>query len=189
MPKVAVMLATGYEEGESLFVVDIMRRAGFTCDAVSIEGKQVTGCHNITALADAVFDGSLDAYDAVVVPGGMPGAANLAACIPFVKALRAAYDSGKLVASICAGPLSLEAAGILDGKRFTCFPSRKDTMSKTGSWVDELVVQDGTVLTSQGPGTTLHFAYALVDALSGNGDALREGMLYRKVLEAQAPNH
>ena len=182
MPKVAVMLATGYEEGESLFVVDIMRRAGFACDSVSIEGEQVTGCHSITALADVVFDGSLDAYDAVVVPGGMPGAANLASCEPFVAALRKAYDEGKLIASICAGPMSLDKAGILEGKRFTCFPTRKDSLGKNGTWVDELVVQDGNVLTSQGPGTTLHFAYALVDALGGDGDALRNGMLYAKVL-------
>lgn len=182
MTKVAVMLATGYEEGESLFVVDIMRRAGFACDSLSIEGEQVTGCHNITALADKVFDGALDDYDAVVVPGGLPGASNLAECEPFVAALRNMYDEGKLVASICAGPMSLDKAGILDGKRFTCFPTRKETIGTNGTWVDELVVQDGNVLTSQGPGTTLHFAYALVDALGGNGDALRDSMLYSKVL-------
>ena len=182
MKKIAVMLATGYEEGESLFVVDILRRAGFASDSVSIEGEQVTGCHNITAVADLVFDGSLEGYDAVVVPGGMPGAANLAACEPFVAALRTAYDEGKLIASICAGPMSLDEAGILEGKRFTCFPSRKDTIGTNGTWVDELVVQDGNVLTSQGPGTTLHFAFALVDALGGDGDALRNGMLYSKVL-------
>lgn len=184
MPKVAIMLATGYEEGESLFVVDIMRRAGFECDSVSINGSQVTGCHNITALADVEFDGSLKGYDAVVVPGGMPGAANLAECTPFVTELRKTYDAGKLVASICAGPMSLDKAGILDGKRFTCFPTRKDSIGTSGIWVDELVVQDGNVLTSQGPGTTLHFAYALVDALGGDGDTLRNGMLYAKVLQA-----
>ena len=183
MPKVAVMLATGYEEGESLFVVDIMRRAGFECDSMSINGEQVTGCHGITALADVEFDGTLQDYDAVVVPGGMPGAANLAECQPFVDELRKAYDAGKLIVSICAGPMSLDKAGILDGRRFTCFPTRKDSIGIAGTWVDELVVQDGNVLTSQGPGTTLHFAYALVDALGGNGYALRNGMLYTKVLQ------
>lgn len=170
--RVAVMLATGYEEGESLFVVDILRRAGFACDAVSISGPQVTGCHDITVVADVEFDGQLAGYDAVVVPGGMPGAANLAAHDGFVAALRAAYDEGKLIASICAGPLSLDRAGILDGKHFTCFPTRKDTLGLAGTWVDELVVQDGNVLTSQGPGTTLTFAYALVDALGGDGSKI-----------------
>jgi 4-methyl-5(b-hydroxyethyl)-thiazole monophosphate biosynthesis len=189
MKKAAVMLAQGYEEGESLFVVDIIRRGGFECDVVGLESQQVTGCNGITALADKVFDGSLDGYDLVVLPGGMPGAANLAANDALIEAVKKMAAEGKLVASICAGPMSLDRAGLLDGRRFTCFPTRKDTIGQKGEWVDELVVRDGNVITSQGPGTTLHFAYALVDALSGNGDALREGMLYRKVLEAQAPNH
>ena len=63
MKKAAVILAPGYEEGESLFVVDIIRRGGFACDSVSIAGEQVTGCNGITAVADKVFDGSLDDYD------------------------------------------------------------------------------------------------------------------------------
>lgn len=60
---------------------------------------------------------------------------------------------------------------------------------ESGTWVDEVVVHDGNVLTSQGPGTTLHFAFALVDALGGNGDALRDGMLYGKALRDGALLH
>lgn len=182
MKKAAVMLAPGYEEGESLFVVDIIRRGGFACDAIGLEGQQVTGCNGIIALADKVFDGSLDGYDLVVLPGGMPGAANLAASDALVAAVTAVAERGGLVASICAGPMTLDRAGLLDGRRFTCFPTRKDSLGQKGEWVDELVVRDGNVITSQGPGTTLHFAYALVDALGGDGDALRERMRYNRVL-------
>ena len=185
MKKVAVMLATGYEEGESLFVVDIIRRGGFECESVGLNDAQVTGCHDITALADKVFDGSLDEYDMVVVPGGMPGAANLADDQRFVDALRTFGNTkGKLVASICAGPMSLDRAGLLAGRTFTCFPTRKDSIGKDGTWADEVVVRDGNVITSQGPGTTLHFAFALVDALGGDGDKLRNAMLYTKALSA-----
>ena len=184
MKKVAVMLATGFEEGESLFVVDIIRRGGFTCDSVSIEGEQVTGARDITVVADQVFDGSLEGYDMVVLPGGMPGAANLARDGRLVAAIRERFDAGAVIASICAGPMSLDAAGLLDGRRFTCFPTRKDEIGKAGTWVDELVVRDGNVITSQGPGTTLHFAYALVDALGGDGKSLSDGMLYTKVLKS-----
>ena len=125
MKKAAVMLAPGYEEGESLFVVDIIRRGGFTCDAIGLESLQVTGCNGITAVADKVFDGSLEGYDLVVLPGGMPGAANLAANDALIEAVRKMADEGKLVASICAGPMSLDRAGLLDGRRFTCFPTRR----------------------------------------------------------------
>ncbi len=181
MKKAAVMLAPGYEEGESLFVVDIIRRGGFECDSIGLDGKQVTGCNGITALADKVFDGTLDGYDLVVLPGGMPGAANLAANDELISAVRKMAGEGKLVASICAGPMSLDRAGLLDSRRFTCYPTRKDEIGKDGEWVDEVVVRDGNVITSQGPGTTLSFAYALVDALGGDGEALRNRMLYTKV--------
>ena len=185
MKKVAVMLAPGYEEGESLFVVDIIRRGGFVCESVGLNDARVTGCHDITALADTLFDGSLDEDDMVVVPGGMPGAANLADDQRFVDELRTFGNTeGKLVASICAGPMSLDRAGLLAGRRFTCFPTRKDTIGTDGTWVDEVVVRDGNLITSQGPGTTLHFAFALVDALGGDGDKLRNAMLYTKALSA-----
>jgi 4-methyl-5(b-hydroxyethyl)-thiazole monophosphate biosynthesis len=184
MKSVAVMLATGFEEGESLFVVDIIRRAGFACDILSVEGtREVSGARDIAVVADDIFDGSLAGYDMVVLPGGMPGAQNLAEDERLVEALRERFSAGALIASICAGPMALDAAGLLDGRRFTCFPTRKDQIGTKGTWVDELVVTDGPIITSQGPGTTLHFAYALVDALGGNGDALRDGMLYTKVLE------
>ena len=181
MKKAAVMLAPGYEEGESLFVVDIIRRGGFECDSIGLDDKQVTGCNGITALADKVFNGSLEGYDLVVFPGGMPGAANLAANDELIAAVRKMASEGKLVASICAGPMSLDRAGLLTGRRFTCFPTRKDEIGKDGEWVDEVVVRDGNVITSQGPGTTLSFAHALVDALGGDGEALRNRMLYTKV--------
>ena len=95
MKKAAVMLAPGYEEGESLFVVDIIRRGGFACDAIGLESLQVTGCNGITAVADKVFDGSLEGYDLVVLPGGMPGAANLAANDALIEAVRKMADEGK----------------------------------------------------------------------------------------------
>ena len=182
MEKVAVMLAEGFEEGESLFVVDILRRAGFDARTLSIAGEIVKGARDIEVVADEVFSGSLDGYSMVVIPGGMPGAANLAACAPLVACLRERAQAGALVASICAGPMALDAAGLLSGRRFTCFPTRKDSIGRDGTWVDEPVVRDANIITSQGPGTTLHFAYALVDALGGDGSALAGAMLYTKVV-------
>ena len=76
--KIAVLLATGYEEGESLFLADVLMRGGFACDLVSTTGEQmVSGCHGITARADRLLDGDMQEYDMVILPGGMPGAANL----------------------------------------------------------------------------------------------------------------
>ena len=182
--KVAVMLAPGYEEGEALMVVDIMRRAGFECDAVGLLGREVTGGHGITALADKVFEGSLAGYDLVVLPGGYDGSAAMRDHDGFLSALRDHVAAGGRYAAICAAPIALDRAGLLDGKRFTCYPTTAAKIKADAKWVDEIVVTDDNLMTSQGPGTTSHFAYALVDWLGGDAEKLREGMLYNKVLSA-----
>ena len=59
MTKVAVMLANGFEEIEALTVVDVLRRAGITCEMIGFE-KIVTGSHDISVQADQIWDGKLD---------------------------------------------------------------------------------------------------------------------------------
>lgn len=184
MAKVAVMLAPGYEEGEALMVVDIMRRAGFECDAVGLLGREVTGGHGVTALADEVFEGSLEGYDLVVLPGGYDGSAAMRDHDGFLAALREHVAQGGKYAAICAAPIALDRAGLLDGKRFTCYPTTAAQIEADAEWVDEIVVTCDNLMTSQGPGTTFHFAYALVEWLGGDAEKLREGMLYNKVLSA-----
>ena len=73
--KVGMMVANGYEEVEMLTVVDLLRRAGMTCDIISVTGKkELTSSHKVTVIADLLFeDADFDSYDALVIPGGMPG--------------------------------------------------------------------------------------------------------------------
>lgn len=181
--KAAVILAPGYEEGEALLTVDIIRRGGFECDAVGLLGDEVTGGHAITAKADVVFDGSLEGYDLVVLPGGYDGAATMRDHDGLIAAIQAHAAAGKLIAAICAAPIGLDRAGLLEGRRYTCYPTTRAEIKAQAEWVDELVVTDGNVITSQGPGTTFPFAYALVDALGGDGDKLREAMRYNRALQ------
>ena len=74
MAKVAVIIAPGFEEGEGLALVDVFRRAEIACDMVGLESAEVAGGHEIVVRTDVVFDGSLDDYDMVVLPGGYGGA-------------------------------------------------------------------------------------------------------------------
>ena len=154
-------------------------------DLATYKGKSSTSCPNpddyIRAFGDA------DEVYCTTITGSLSGSYNSAV---LAKNTYEAEHEGRRVYvlnSLSTGPemaLIIERMRslILDGRTFTCFPSRKDSIGTKGTWVDELVVQDGNVLTSQGPGTTLHFAYAIVDALGGDGDKLRKGMLYSKVL-------
>ena len=193
--KIAVMLANGFEEGEGLFVIDVLRRAGFTCDGVAVEEEIVNGSHGIRVFADRMLaeaDKDRDSYDMIVLPGGLPGADTLRdneTIIDWVKDF--AGRSDKFVAAICAAPQVLAKAGITTGRRLTSYPGEKyQKLFADADYVDdnklteECVVVDGNVITSRGPGTTLPFAYRLVELLGGDADKLRFAMQYNALKES-----
>lgn len=179
MAKVAVILADGFEEIEALTVVDVLRRANITCHMVGFEAR-VTGSHAIQVQADRVFDGDLSDYDMIVLPGGMPGAANLRDHELLIAELQKCEQVGKKVAAICAAPIVLNRAGLLKDKEFTCYDGVQEQIAD-GHYRKETVVVDGQLTTSRGPATALAFAYNLVEQLGGDANGLREAMLYRDV--------
>ena len=179
MTKVAVILADGFEEIESLTVVDVLRRANITCHMVGFEA-QVTGSHAIQVQADRVFDGDLSEYDMIVLPGGMPGSAHLRDNEQLIAELQKCEQVGKKIAAICAAPIVLNRAGLLKDKEFTCYDGVQEQIAD-GHYRKETVVVDGQLTTSRGPATALAFAYNLVEQLGGDANCLREAMLYRDV--------
>ena len=191
--KAAVLMADGYEEGETLFVIDILRRAGITAHSISIEGEMVRGCHDIYVKADKqINDISKDDYDMVVIPGGMPGAANLRDCKAVTDWVKKFVDEDKYVAAICAGPMVLKEAGVSAGRTLTSYPAERYTaMFEDSNYIndaeqmEDLVVVDGKLITSRGPATTFPFAYKLVEVLGGNAEALKNGMLYNALKAAK----
>ena len=183
MAKVAVILANGFEEIEALTVVDVLRRANISCDMVGFE-EQVTGSHDIQVTADRVFDGDLSDYDLLVLPGGMPGSANLRDNQALISEIQAFNQEGKKISAICAAPIALHQAGVLKDKHFTCYDGVQEQIAD-GIYQKETVVVDGNLTTSRGPSTALAFAYELVEQLGGDAERLRVGMLYRDVFENQ----
>ena len=179
MTKVAVILANGFEEIEALTVVDVLRRANITCHMLGFE-QVVTGSHGISVQADRLWQGNLDDYDMVVLPGGMPGSANLRDDQDLMKALAKMQVEDKWIAAICAAPIALEKAGVLENKKFTCYDGVEESI-KSGNYLKETVVADGKLITSRGPSTALAFAYVIVEKLGGDADSLRQGMLYTDV--------
>lgn len=177
MAKVAVLLAPGFEEIEALTPVDVLRRADIDCQMIGLLGKSVTGSHGITVEADKMFDGNLAEFDMIVLPGGMPGSTNLRDHEGLIEQLQEAAVAGKWIAAICAAPIVLDRAGLLEGKSYTCFLGQEKTIS-SGNHCSDIVVVDGSIITSRGAGTSLAFAYKLVDLLGGNGQEQAERMVY-----------
>lgn len=183
MAKVAVILANGFEEIEALTVVDVLRRANISCDMVGFE-EQVTGSHDIQVTADRVFDGDLSDYDLLILPGGMPGSANLRDNQALISEIQAFNQEGKKISAICAAPIALHQAGVLKDKHFTCYDGVQEQITD-GIYQKETVVVDGNLTTSRGPSTALAFAYELVEQLGGDAESLRVGMLYQDVFGNQ----
>lgn len=181
MKKVLVFLADGFEECEGLIVVDILRRAGAEVTTAStMEKRRICSSHQIELYADVMAsDVNTAEFDAVVLPGGIPGTPNLAAN-PIVTdtCLRFAAE-GKLVAAICAAPSILGKLGLLKGKKATVYPSMEDTLSGAQPTVGEVVV-DGNIVTSRSMGTAIPFALTLVAQLFGPESArkLADGICY-----------
>ena len=174
MSKVLVPLADGFEEIEALSVVDILRRGGVEVVAASVSGaREVRGAHGVTVLADAAFDEAAKAvYDAVVLPGGGEGTANLSRSEAVIERLRRQKGERRLIAAICAAPTVLVQAGVLDEEQHvTCHPSCTDALDRRSAGVP--VVADGDVITGQAAGSAMLFALVILKALAGVREAER----------------
>lgn len=150
-------------------IIDLLRRADIEVITAGLLPGQVTGAHGITISPDMTLDAAVEhCFDMAVLPGGMPGAANLAADARILKLLQTMADRGSFVAAICAAPGVLAKAGLLAGRRATSYPGFLTAASAPGIVLDAApVVVDGTVITSRGPGTAMDFALALIEQLEG----------------------
>lgn len=176
-----LFLADGFEEIEALATLDILRRCGLEVVTVSnTENKVATGAHGIPVVADCVFsEANLAGSDALVLPGGMPGAKNLLDNELLRDALLAQNARGGLVAAICAAPMALGQHGILQGRCATCYPGFEDMLTGANHQ-SALVVEDGNVITGKGPAAAKDFGFTIaarfVDAATV--ESVRQGMLY-----------
>ena len=176
-----IFLADGVEEVEALTSVDVMRRAGMPVVTVSInEGLEVTGAHGVTVLADSLF-GENDYSDAewLVLPGGMPGATNLAAHEALCDLLQAHDERGGRIGAICASPsVVLAPLGILQGRQAVCYPGMEATVGDV-AWGTGPVAVAGNVVTGNGPAAAAAFALTMVAEAVGRdvADQVAGGML------------
>ena len=171
--KVTTFLTEGFETVEALAVVDVLRRAGVTVDLVSVTDKrQIKSAQGITVLAEYTFDEyNMKEADAVFLPGG-PGHVHYEENKELIENIKEFADNNKYVAAICAAPSILGRAGILNGKRATCFPGfESDLKGATLADVTERVVVDGNIITSRGMGTSIDLGLELVRVLVGNEKA------------------
>ncbi|MFQ5949476.1 MAG: DJ-1 family glyoxalase III [Nitrospiria bacterium] len=181
MKRVLVLLAPGFEEIETITVIDILRRAGIDVTvAGTIEGP-IIGSRRVRVMADISIDRvSGRDFDMVVLPGGQPGTRHLGKDPRVKKILEEAVAGEAAVSAICAAPSILTAYGFLTGKKATSHPSVRSIMEGV-DYSDERVVVDGRWVTSRSPGTAMEFAFQLATLLVGEEKAkeVNEGVMAR----------
>ncbi|MDR2578888.1 MAG: DJ-1/PfpI family protein [Chitinispirillales bacterium] len=179
MPHAIIILADGFEEIEAVTCIDLLRRAGITVTVLGLDAVDVRGAQNLWVKADMPLAEFRDSFDAVVLPGGMPGTTNLAASEETLNLIRFAYEEEKLCAAICAAPAVLAKAGILSEKKVTCYPGCESYMSGALLFEDA-VVTDYNIITSRAVGTAIPFALELIEVLAGQETArkIKAAILY-----------
>ena len=169
MKKVAVIIADGSEEIEVLTPVDVLRRAeGARVDLISVSGSAPKCSHGVSVVADKVIEEvELKDYDAIVIPGGMPGATNIASTPAVISALKDMDSAGKIIASICASPaVVLKKNGLLVGKKATCYPAPLFIEIMGDSYTGADVQVCDNFITANGPKSAMAFALEICKALN-----------------------
>lgn len=176
--KIVTVLADGFEEIEAISPIDVWRRLNFEVVLAGLDGLEVTGSHQIKVRAEVLLKDCRAAdFDAVFLPGGMPGAMNLYHSLAVQLLVKDVAQKGGAVSAICAAPIVLAKAGLLTGRRFTMYPGFDqylNGMTPTG----ELAEADGNIVTGRGAGAAFAFAAKVAQVLGKGGECAQ---LYPKM--------
>lgn len=178
MARAAVLMAEGFEEGETVTIVDLLRRAGLKCQTFGFKCGYIRGMHDIYVRADQMFSGEIKDYDVLVLPGGRPGGDNLRNNPDVIDMVKYFNKTGKLIAAMCSGTIVLSDAGVITGKKVTGYTGYEEKLLG-GIFIQETAVCDGNIITSQGPATPYPFVFKICEALGTDVTQIKERMLYK----------
>lgn len=179
MKKILVPLANGFEEIETVTVVDVLRRAGLEVVMAGLSEGPLEGSRKVRLIPDLTLDAALQQdFDALVLVGGQPGVNHLRADKRVLELVCRMNEEKKVVGAVCAAPLIMRDAGITDGLNLTSHPGVEKDLSSS-LYSEDRVVIDKHRVTSRGPGTSMEFALALVELLVSHDKAeeLKRAML------------
>ena len=176
-----MILAPGFEELEAIGTADVLARLKINVTFAGLDSIKITGSHNFTIAAHhKLADLSASDYDGVILPGGLPGSTNLLESDLVIRWIKDMHLNGKITAAICAAPIVLAKAGVLNSGKFTMYPGF-DSYLNGLQYSDAPAERDGNVVTGKGPGATFAFAAKIAEAagLSAQVEELYKGMFVK----------
>ncbi|KAL5989627.1 Protein DJ-1 B [Asimina triloba] len=164
-PHILVPIASGTEEMEAVMIIDVLRRAKANVTVASIEDKfEIEASRKVKLVADMLLEAAEKLrYDLIVLPGGLGGAQAFSSSEKLVNLLKKQKESNMPCGAICASPAL--------GKKATAYPAMCNKLSDP-SEIENRVLVDGNLITSRGPGTSMEFAFAIVEKFFGRAKAL-----------------
>jgi protease I len=161
-----IVSADHFEDSELLFPFYRLQEEGLEVDIASIARGKINGKHGYEVAVDkALRDVDPNAYDILILPGGK-APATLRKEAAAVGIAQAFMRSNKPVAAICHGPQILITAGVMPGRRATCYRSVAEELQASGAlYEDKEVVVDGNLVTSRQPADLPAFMREMVRLL------------------------
>ncbi len=182
---VYMLVCDGFEESEAVVTADILERGGVEVKFVSPYGKfKALGSHGFVLEMNDRFsnaeeyDTRFNDADAVILPGGKQGTENLKASQAVRKMVREYSDSGRIVAAVCAAPTVLALAGLLSGKKYTCYPGFESGI-KGAEYTGAPCEIDGNIITGKSMGCATEFGLGILKELKGGevADNVEKGIV------------
>lgn len=189
---VYLLLADGFEEIEAFGTIDILRRCGIQVQTLSVTGRRVAiSARDIEVKCNSVFRRSIaEKAEAIILPGGLKCMETLADSTLIRSTLRDQAYNDAIIAAICASPVVLGKAGLLQGKHATVYPGMQKELTGAHYHSDAMVVEDGNIITGCGPAATHYFAFTIARRLVSNSaivDEIERGMCYKGYYDAGEP--
>ena len=176
---VYLMLVDGFEDIEALEVLDVLRRCNIEVKTVGVFEGEATSSHGVTVKADITMaEVEKDKMTMLILPGG-PGHTLYEKSQELLDLISYAKEKDLYICAICAAPAIIGKMGILNGKKFTCYPSF-EKYCEGGIHTQEKAVRDGLIITGKGPGAAAEFAFMIAECLAGADVAenIRKEMQY-----------
>lgn len=177
--KVLLLFADGFEDVEAIATRDVLIRAGIEVyDAKINDDNQIVVASHKIALAGlkSLKNINVDEFEAIILPGGMRGVNNLLASSEVERLLKEFNNKHKRVCAICAAPMVLSKAGLLKGKRFTCYPGCEEGLE--GIYTGEEVVVTNNIITGRSMYFSIAFGLKIIELLLSKQDSDR---IYRQI--------
>ncbi len=178
MKRAAVLMIEGYEESETIQIVDLLRRAGVETHTFRFqEDPFVLSMQGMYIKADKAFSDEVKEYDVIVVPGGRTAWERFINEPGVLDMIRWFDENGKLIAGMCSGTKVLKAAGVIAGKKVTGYTGYASVL-EGAEFIEAPAVYDQNLITSVGPATPYPFAFKIIEALGLDTSVIRQRLLY-----------